>query len=260
MPDTETADPVELGVGEQGAGGGETAAGLAGDPDPIGVEPRMAVAEFADRGDVVVKGACIAEVAIGVVVKGLAAPGGTAPVDGDDRKSKRGKRFRLAEVRLVEGRSCPVDLRPWIDVVNNRIAPLRVEAVRPPQQPVDRGVAVGGGRAEPLGRSPAKGFQRTGAWGFELDQDLSVTVQHGRAGRFARRGGAVDEIAAFDRADGVMVEVVVGESGEPVAVEIDSADLADVWVAARRARLRGTRPACGPGRPTGSCAPATARW
>lgn len=47
-------DLVEVGVHQHRAGGGERTGGLTGDPDAAGVEPRVPVPEFADRGHVVV--------------------------------------------------------------------------------------------------------------------------------------------------------------------------------------------------------------
>ncbi len=160
----------------------------------------------------------------------LAAPGRTPAVHRDDGETQRRQRLRLPLVRDVERRSRPVDLRARIDVVDHRVAAVRVEPVRAPEQSVDRRPAVGRGHPEPLRRRPAECLEIGGAGRLELDEDLPVAAEDGRAGRGARRRRPVDEVAALGWADGVVVERVVGEPGEAGAVEIDAADLACVRV------------------------------
>ncbi|SKS30951.1 Uncharacterised protein [Mycobacteroides abscessus subsp. abscessus] len=177
---------VEVRIAQHRTRRGERPGGLSGDPNSGGVQPRIPLPEFTDRGDMIVQGASVAKIPIGVVVKCLAAPRASTTVDGHHREPERGESLRFTIVRRVEHRSGAVELRPRIDVFDDRVRVVRVQIVRSPEQTVDRGSAVRCGRPEPLRWLPAQNLQVIGIGRLQLHYHLTIPVQYHRVWRQAR--------------------------------------------------------------------------
>ena len=178
------ADLVEVGVAQDGVGGGVAAGRVAVDPDPAEVEGGLAVAELADRGDVVGETG-VAEVAVADVVVGARAPRHPQTVDHDDDEAQFGDRLRLPEAgaaalpeRIGKGgcvgerRRRHVHLRPAVDVVDHRVAPIWIEPGRSDDDAVDVRHAVARLGGESLRRGPTGRQQRRDIGPLDLHDQI----------------------------------------------------------------------------------------
>jgi hypothetical protein len=111
-------------------------------------------------------------------MKCLAAPSASTTVDGHHREPERGEGLRFAIVRWVEHRCGAVELRPRIDVFDDRVRALRVQIVRSPEQTVNGGLSVRGGCPESLRRLPAQNLEVFGVGHLQLHYHSTIPVEY----------------------------------------------------------------------------------
>jgi hypothetical protein len=114
------------GIAEHRVGGGVAAAGMTPDADAIEVDPRIALAQFLDAGDLIGQ-RVVAHVAEVGVVEGLGAPRRTHAVDRHHDEAQLGQRLVVAACRQEAAPRTEPVCGPGIDVVDDRIFLRRIE-------------------------------------------------------------------------------------------------------------------------------------